>query len=84
RLTPGHAILLFTLFAGQLVAPVAVNALPGGQLFGLHPDQMHSVFSFLYLVATLTLILDQPRRLFEMTRGLISPQPGPTAADDAA
>lgn len=87
RLSPGHAVLLFTLFAGQLVAPVAVGALPRQQLFGLHADQMHSVFSLLYLIATLTLILDQPRRLAAMTRGLFAHEPGATlqeAADEAA
>lgn len=34
RLTLGHAVVLFALFTGQLVAPMAVEAAPGGQVFG--------------------------------------------------
>ena len=63
RLTPGQAILLFVLFIGQLVSPVAVKALPNESLFGLHADKMHPLFSLLYLVSAATLILDRPTRL---------------------
>ena len=63
RLTFGQALLLFGLFAGQLVAPPVVGALAGGTLFGIHGEQMHSVFSFLYLVAAAALIVDRPGRL---------------------
>ena len=59
----GQAILLFVLFIGQLVSPVAVKALPGGTLFGMHADMMHPLFSLLYLVAAATLIFDRPARL---------------------
>jgi cation:H+ antiporter len=63
RLTIGQAVLLFTLFIGQLVAPGLVQAAGGTSFLGLHPDQMHPLFTLLYLVATLVLFLDQPQRL---------------------
>jgi len=63
RLTVGQALLLFGLFAGQLVAPTVVEALGGGQVMGLHGEHMHSLFAFLYLVAALSLVVDRPRRL---------------------
>ena len=63
RLTFGHALLLFGLFAGQLVLPAAVDAFLGGSVFGVQSAQVHTVFSFLYLVGAVVLILDQPRRL---------------------
>jgi len=63
RLTFGHALLLFGLFAGQLILPPAVDALLGGSVFGMQSTQLHTVFSFLYLVGAAVLILDQPRRL---------------------
>jgi cation:H+ antiporter len=63
RLSLGQALVLFGLFAGQLVAPGAIEALPGGQLMGLRSDQVHGLFSLLYLVAALVLVADQPQRL---------------------
>jgi len=63
RLSVGQALLLFGLFFGQLVAPAVVGALPGGTVFGIRGEQMHSVFSFLYLIAAVALIVDRPRRL---------------------
>lgn len=69
RLSLGQALLLFGLFAGQLVAPTAVDSLAGGTVFGLHGEQMHSVFSFLYLIAAIALIVDRPRRLAGLLPG---------------
>ncbi len=63
RLSVSQALLLFGLFAGQLVAPGAVDAFFDGQVMGFRGDQMHVLFSFLYLMAAIALVVDQPRRL---------------------
>ncbi len=63
RLSIGQAALLFALFAGQLVAPEVVEACCGGQVMGLHSEQMHVLFAFFYLMAVFTLLVDQPQRL---------------------
>ncbi|MFB3829235.1 MAG: sodium:calcium antiporter [Bryobacteraceae bacterium] len=65
RLTGGGALLLFGLFAGQLVLPAAVGGHP---LFGLTPDQIHPVFSFLYVVAAAALFAQNPREITSLFR----------------
>ena len=80
KLTPGQAILLFVLFIGQLVSPVAVKALPNESLFGLHADKMHPLFSLLYLVSAATLILDRPTRLAGLLPWLRKKRPEDTEA----
>ena len=69
RLTLLHGMVLFVLFLGQLVSPALVRALPGGQLLGLGPDQMHHAFAMLYVVLSLGLILARPRRLANLWIG---------------
>ncbi len=63
RLSLGHGILLFGLFAAQLVAPVAVGLLPAAAFSGVAPDDVRQFFATLYFVATAALILDSPGRL---------------------
>ncbi|MEI6501321.1 MAG: hypothetical protein WCP21_09895 [Armatimonadota bacterium] len=63
RLSLGQAALLFGLFAGQLVSPALVASLPGGTLMGLRGEQMHSLFSMLYLMGALALLVEYPQRL---------------------
>lgn len=63
RLSLWQAALLFGLFAGQLVSPALVGALPGGQFMGLRGEQMHSVFSLLYLMGAVALLVENPQRL---------------------
>src|SRR5574340_841909 len=65
RLTGGGALLLFGLFAGQLVMPAVVGGHP---LFGLTPQQIHPVFSFLYLVAAMALFAQNPRQITNLIR----------------
>lgn len=66
RLSVGQVLLLFGLFAGQLVAPAFVAGLPGGTLFGLRADQMHVLFAGLYVVSTLAIMAEGPRRLLAL------------------
>jgi len=63
RLSLGQALLLFGLFAGQLVAPSVVSALFGGEILGLRAEQMHVLFALLYLMAAISLVVHEPRRL---------------------
>ncbi len=63
RLSVAQGLLLFGLFAGQLVAPTIVESCFGGTLMGIRGDQMHVLFSFLYLIAAIALIVDHPQRL---------------------
>jgi len=67
RLTGGGAVLLFGLFAGQLVLPAVVTAHPG-IFFGLKPQQIHPVFSILYVTAAAALIAQQPREVLGLMR----------------
>lgn len=63
RLTVGQGLLLFGLFAAQLVAPALVDVYFGGEVIGLKAEQMHPIFSFLYLSAALALLVDRPERM---------------------
>jgi cation:H+ antiporter len=63
RLTAGQALLLFGLFAGQLVSPLLVDRYLGGEFMGMSSDAMHPIFSFLYLSAALALLVDRPERM---------------------
>jgi len=63
RLTMGQALLLFALFAGQLVAPAIVDTYLGGSLMGIGARQMHVLFALLYLMATISLVVHEPQRL---------------------
>lgn len=67
HLSIGGALLLFGLFFGQFVLPVVVKAAPG-IVFGLTPDQIHPVFSILYLAAAATVLLQRPARIARLLR----------------
>lgn len=76
RLTAGGALLLFGLFAGQLVLPALANRIPGA-LYGLRPEQIHPVFSFLYVTAAAALFAQRPRDVLRLLRA------GSSGEDDA-
>jgi cation:H+ antiporter len=67
RLSIGGALLLVSLFFGQFVLPVLVTRFPGS-FFGLTVDQIHPVFSILYLVAGAAILLQRPGRILRLLR----------------
>jgi hypothetical protein len=69
RLSLSGALLLFTLFTGQLVAPSLVEAFPFLVPAGVGPGQMHWVFSGLYLAAAAAVFLEHPKRPLALLRG---------------
>ena len=70
QLSIGQGILLLGLFFGQLIAPQVVGALPGAQLWGVNPDQMHYVFSILYGIAAVAAFVMHPRAVRRLWTGL--------------
>lgn len=78
RLSGAQALLLFVLFIGQLISPMLVDTWFGGELMGLKADQMHPLFSLLYLAAALALLADQPGRFKRLW--LFYKEPSATAA----
>jgi cation:H+ antiporter len=74
RLSGGGALLLFGLFAGQLLLPSAAP-------FGLSPGQVHPVFTLLYLAAAAALALQHPEDLRRLVRGGIARLPKPECED---
>lgn len=68
RLSAGGALLLFGLFAGQLVAPAIASLFPGFT-WGLTPWQMHPVFSMFYVTAAAALVLHRPQEVKWLVRG---------------
>ncbi len=70
RLSMAQGLLLFVLFAGQLVAPGIVGEFVGGQVMGIRADQIHELFALLYLMAALSLAISQPRRMVYLFRGM--------------
>lgn len=69
RLTIGQALLLFGLFAGQLMMPTLVKVFPHLAFLGLYGEQIHQVFSLMYITAAIALLIDNPKRLSSMWRG---------------
>jgi hypothetical protein len=69
RLGIGGALLLFTLFSGQLVLPQLVAAHPAWGL-GLPVDQIHPFFSAMYVVAAAAIWLNRPKNVHELIKGL--------------
>ncbi|MGB9623356.1 MAG: sodium:calcium antiporter [Phycisphaerae bacterium] len=69
ELSLSGAFLLFILFAGQLVAPSLMAAFPAMTPFGLTTEQIHPIFSILYLVAAAAIFLQQPRTLLTLRQG---------------
>jgi cation:H+ antiporter len=72
RLPMRYAILLFVLFFAQLVAPYAVELLPGDSLLGIHGAQTHQLFSLLYLMAAIMYMLEHPIHVSQLLRGVKS------------
>lgn len=67
RFTVSGGLLLFGLFAGQLLAPGLVERL--GRPFGLTAEQIHPVFSLLYVAAAIALLLQNPRTVYALRAG---------------
>jgi cation:H+ antiporter len=58
RLSLRYAFVLFLLFISQLFSPFVIHS----TFLGLHPDQMHNVFSLLYIGGAIILLLEHPSR----------------------
>lgn len=65
RFSVSGAILLFLLFMGQLVMPSIVQAFPDMAL-GIKADQIHSLFSMLYLTSAVAIFLYRPRPVLDL------------------
>jgi cation:H+ antiporter len=68
RFSIRYAIVLLTLFSVQIASPVLVNLLPEHKFMGLSGDQMHNVFSMLYIVGALLMLIEHPSRLKSLLR----------------
>lgn len=78
RLTIGQAMLLLALFVGQFVTPALVAMFPGRFLWPMTGDQVHQMFTVLYLVSAASLWADRPQRVWELRHGLyIAPDQAP-------
>jgi cation:H+ antiporter len=73
RLSLGGALLLFILFAGQLVMPPIVERYPGIGM-GIGAEHIHPLFSSFYIVAALALFLMRPTTLWELRNGYRAPK----------
>jgi cation:H+ antiporter len=74
RLSLGGAILLFGLFAGQLVLPVISRWAPILAAW-IPPTQIHAAFSLIYLASAATVMVEHPRRFVGLARGLWGEKP---------
>lgn len=89
RFTMGGAMLLFGLFAGQLIAPTIVEAFPAGAPFGLQTWQIHPIFSLLYVAAAAAIFFHNPRLVYSLRHGIRAVRgdspadQGPRGASDA-
>ena len=82
RLSISSALLLFGLFAGQLVLP---HLLSGSSLsLGIRPDQVHPLFTLLYLVAALALWLHRPSEMVSLARAFLRELPVRVASEPAS
>lgn len=70
RLTIWEGLLLFVLFAGQLVSPEFVSMLPEHKLFGVSGTGIHWMFSGLYIFAAALFLIARPRRVADLWRGI--------------
>ncbi|NLO74219.1 MAG: sodium:calcium antiporter [candidate division WS1 bacterium] len=70
QLSLASGVLLFVLFFGQLVTPQLVAALPGGTLLGVQADHMHYVFSVLYGIAVLPVLVRNWPAILRLRWGL--------------
>ncbi len=66
RFSIRYGLVLFALFTGQILSPWLVRLLPGGTFMGLQGPQMHNVFSLLYIVGAVILLIEHPSRWFAL------------------
>lgn len=79
RLSMGGAVLLFGLFIGQFLLPVCSAWFPH-LAFGLGSQQIHPVFSVLYIAVAAAIFLQAPKALGQLHRGLSAAPPESEAA----
>lgn len=70
RLSVGQALLLFTLFLGQLILPAYVKAYPAASPFGMQLNQIHPFFSAIFIALAIGFFLDRPKRLNNLWKGV--------------
>ena len=70
RITIWQGLMLFGLFIGQFVAPPLVEAFPRMAPFGLEGENVHQLFSVIYIAIAIALYLDRPARLQYLWRGV--------------
>ena len=71
RITIWQGLLLFALFIGQFVAPPVVEAFPRLAPFGLEGENVHQLFSIIYVAIAIALYLDRPARVQYLWRGVL-------------
>lgn len=62
RLSIRYALVLLVLFCAQFFSPSLVHFLPGGTFMGLEGTQMHNVFSLLYIIGAIMMLVEHPTR----------------------
>ena len=84
RLTVGNALLLFALFIGQLVSPVFIAANPATFPWTMNGDEIHKLYTLMYIVASATILFCEPARLRRLREDLRSAQLAPRVGEDSA
>jgi cation:H+ antiporter len=80
RLPVGAAMMLFGLFAGQLLAPLLAQWMPA-LVLGLKAGQIRPAFTALYLAAAAALLVDRPGRVTALV-GSLRREPAPAPAEE--
>lgn len=80
RLTIGNALLLFLLFISQLILPGFVESHPSF-FFGLKTTMIHPLFSFMYIVIAVAMILQMPRPILDLRLGAYVTMPEDSRRD---
>jgi cation:H+ antiporter len=70
ELTLSQGLLLAALFFGQFLAPVLSRTYPAVIPFHLQGEQVHVLFSLLYLVAAVAMWLNRPKAVASLRDGL--------------
>lgn len=70
RLTVGQALLLLALFVGQLVTPSVIAATPWVFPWRMNGDEVHTLYTLMYLVAAAAIFLLRPGRVWRLRTGL--------------
>ena len=90
RLTLGQAIMLLALFLGQFFLSPIVDSLNARGLISVSGDQVHVVFSVIYVVIALYLMIRYPYRIRGVAQGFRTgprthaiPAPGIGLADES-